>query len=566
MHRVLVKYSRLIPLALFALEFLYFTYIHSWEVDPHHDGIMYTAAVGVYEGKIPHKDFFAQYGPVTPIIQGFWFRVTEPTLFNLKLLTSLGLALVGTLLFFAVKRRVSVLSAALLSICWTLTGPFGLPWSSTFSTLCILGSLVILTKTLDNSTHGNKVLALSFLIGSILAIGTFIRIHTIFVYVAIFLGLVLVRQELKFRRVFTFLNFGFFLTLGVILFLLSITNALVPFLDQSIFWAFENYAGGPQLKLSLFTNLAWIPLFGAFNIMIVWMLVRSKNSKYFRLQFVFAVALLLYSILLMLSQMSRSGPETLRNPRILAIVAGEKSQFAFNFTILTLFMIFALQASYNFRKNKQHQRSNSKRLNVMYVMIGLAASTQLYPYTDEYHIAFIVPILIVLIVLIITEKSILFPQRWALNWLLLTLIPMLVVNFYLSAKIDRSEFQSKTLAGMYGSWGSALPIDQTLIKLEAEAPGIKFECADGIYAGAGGRYLSIDEKFVYWGPDGNQHKNFKRVFLCYADEKRLNTYIDNGWKIKFKVLFSSNIGYTNIPTWNVLLEKVEFKLRSGGLT
>ena len=110
MYRVLGTRTALIPLALFALEFLYFAYIHSWEVDPHHDGIMYTAAVGVYEGKIPHRDFFAQYGPVTPMIQGIWFRITEPTLFNLKLLASFALALIGTLLYVAIKSRLSAIT------------------------------------------------------------------------------------------------------------------------------------------------------------------------------------------------------------------------------------------------------------------------------------------------------------------------------------------------------------------------------------------------------------------------------------------------------------------------
>jgi len=330
-YRVLGTRTALIPLALFALEFLYFAYIHSWEIDPHHDGIMYTAAVGVYEGKIPHRDFFAQYGPVTPMIQGIWFRITEPTLFSLKLLASFALALIGTLLYVAIKSRLSVLSAVLLSICWALTGPFGLPWSSAFSTLCILVSLIVLRKTLDVETQRSKVLAQLFLTGSILAIGSFIRIHTLLVYFAIFLGLLLVGQELKYRRMLIFLNFGFFLTLGIILFSLAVHDALVPFLDQSIFWAFENYAGGPNIKLSYFTNLAWIPLFGMLNFIFIRLIMGSKSSKNLRLQLVLSTTLLIYSILLMFSQMSRSGPETLRNPRILAIVAGEKAQFAFNF-------------------------------------------------------------------------------------------------------------------------------------------------------------------------------------------------------------------------------------------
>lgn len=563
MYRFLGVYYRSIPLGIFALEFLYFAYIHTWEVDPHHDGIMYTAAVGVFEGKIPHKDFFAQYGPVTPIIQGIWFRVTEPTLFNLKLLTSLSLALVGTLLYVAIKQRVSVLSATLISICWTLTGPFGLPWSSTFSTLCILGSLIILSKTVDIESQGNRVQMQSFLIGSILAVGTFTRIHTIFVYCAIFLGLIFLRQELKFRRISTFLSFGFFLTLGLILFSLSIPNALVPFLDQSILWAFENYAGGPQLKLSYFTNLAWIPLFGTANIMVVWLLMRTKKSKYPPPQLVILVYLSIYSGLMIFSQASRIGPETLRNPRIFAIVAGEKSQFSFNFTILILFIILFLQAIHDHRKSRQNEKTTTDRLKFMYILIGLATATQLYPFMDEYHIAFIIPIIIVVIVYSIPTKFALSPQIRALNLLILTLIPLLAINFHISAKIERNELESRTLAGMYGSWGNAKSIDQTLIYLEEELPGIKFECADGIYAGAGGRYLSIDEKFVNWGPPNKLQDSYNRKFLCYVDQATVNTYQTSGWRVKFQVPLGLGSGYSKVSSWNVLLERFTFDLRKG---
>ena len=119
---------------------------------------------------------------------------------------------------------------------------------------------------------------------------------------------------------------------------------------------------------------------------------------------------------------------------------------------------------------------------------------------------------------------------------------------------------------MYGSWTSANSIDQTLMMLEEEAPGIEIQCADGIYAGAGGRYLSVDEKFVYWGPERKQQRSSERVFLCYVDQNTVNSYVESGWKVKFKVLFSSNIGNTNISTWNVLLERIEFRIDKDSLT
>ncbi len=554
MYKPLKTFTKFIPYILFFSEFLYFAYIHSWEVDPHHDGIMYTAAVGVFEGKVPNRDFFAQYGPITPIIQGLWFRLTAPTVWNLKLLTSLGLAIIGTFVYIGVKRRLSILTAALLSICWVLSGPFGLPWSSVFAIIFILGSLLLLESIL--SSRLNKYnLYLAFAIGVMLALGTYTRIQTVIVFLAASLGLLLVKNRIQYLRVTLWLVLGFFLTFGSITLVLAKSHALKPYLDQCIVWASGRYAGGPEISFSFFFNLAWIPFFGMFNLLILRKIMRFKSLKSLQVRFIILGTFLFYIMLLIFSQLPRHGAQTLRNPRILEIIGGQKAQFAFNFTVLTLFLLLILQVVYFWARKVGSGKFVGNESQIIYFLVAGATATQLYPYTDEYHIAFVVPVIIVASVFVFPKHSNLLPNQHAFYCVALALIPSLLVHFLLLANLDRYEFQSKTLTGMYGSLQSAKSLDSTMVALENELPGIRFNCADGIYAGAGGRYLSLDEKFVTWGPPPRTAKDFDREFLCYADNQIIDSYLSQGWYVKFKVLWRPVTGYSDISYWNILFEK-----------
>lgn len=556
MQKTLTKLASVSPIILFFLEFVYLAYIHSWEVNPHHDGIMYTAAVGAYEGKVPNKDFFAQYGPVTPIIQGFWFRLSEPTLWSLKLLTSLGLAFIGALIYIGAKRRLSITTSILLSSCWVLTGPFGLPWSSIFSTIFVLVSL-LLFESVIRSQFQNKSRLCGFLIGVLLALGVFTRIHVIVVYFAATLALLALKDARKYHQITAVLNVGFFLTFGSIILALVRNQALTAYFDQCILWASGNYAGGPEISLSYFSNLSWIPIFGVVNLLILKLLADRGNMKRFHVFAIVIPVFVLYTVFVFLSQNDRSGPETLRNPRILSIIAGQKAHFSFNFFVLVFFIGLALHKLFLFLKSKDLKSMAINDSRVVYISIALGTITQLYPHTDEYHIAFITPIIIVASIFSLPQDFRIYEYQFAFRYFAIALIPSLVLHSLILANVERSEFNSKTLMGMYGSWHSSKSLDLTMLKLETEQPGIRFVCADGIYAGAGGRYLSIDEKFVTWGPPSVQKRVVDREFICSANQQLISSYLKQGWRVKFKVLLDPMNDFSKTSYWNILFEKFE---------
>jgi hypothetical protein len=76
-------------------------YISQVRIEPNgiHDGIMFPGAVASSEGLIPNRDFFSQYGPITPILQGYWLKVFPVEIISLRILDAILLATIGLYLF-----------------------------------------------------------------------------------------------------------------------------------------------------------------------------------------------------------------------------------------------------------------------------------------------------------------------------------------------------------------------------------------------------------------------------------------------------------------------------------
>ena len=225
--------SLLYLISLFFVQFSYLAYIHSFEVDPHHDGIMFTAAVASHEGAVPNRDFFAQYGPIAPLLQGLWFDLTEPTLLSLKIFTSLVLSLIGCIIFLGLKTVLPPISSTLISLLWVITGPWGLPWSSIISTLITLSCMLLIRHAFSTRKELHQVWSLA-LVGVLLAIGCFTRIHTILIFAAIFLVILLKSIYFGSYRWLLFLSIGFSFALIFIASIMFHLGALNFYVEQCI--------------------------------------------------------------------------------------------------------------------------------------------------------------------------------------------------------------------------------------------------------------------------------------------------------------------------------------------
>jgi len=106
-----------------------------YSYDPHHWGLMLSNAKDLFEGKIPYKDIYIQYGFLTTVIHAFSYSLFGKNLFSIIFITGIAYS-IGVWLIYLISLAVSKsLKIALFSafICF-LVHPIAIyPWSNYIS-------------------------------------------------------------------------------------------------------------------------------------------------------------------------------------------------------------------------------------------------------------------------------------------------------------------------------------------------------------------------------------------------------------------------------------------------
>lgn len=521
--------------------------IYSWEPDQHHDGVMFAAAVAVREGKLPNKDVFAQYGPVTPWIQGIWLRLTSPTVLNMRILTVFFILGISILIYRLLQRFLSRKLALLTSFAWVLTGPFGLPWSSLITTFLTLLTIQVISEV-GKRRASNSRDVLYVTASLCFVVGTFTRVHFVLIGIAVGIYLRLTGERLRIFRLNTF-EIASFVNFSIFLMVFQYLGILKPYLQQCIFWAFGSYSTAPELSKSLVIDFLWIPAVGIFVIAMLYLLGNFANhNKFWVKHSPFLFVLFIYASSLVGSRLARTGEQTLRNPRILFIDASQKMLYGIGYSAITIFVIFTLVLL---------KRSQFKLKNFpLEFWVAAASLAQLYPFFDPHHVWFVTPTLMVALISIFPRCEMNTEQVFikGASPLLLVAFTALFTQFWLNTTQIRYEYISPQMKGMESIWRSADEIDRTLILLNQFAipESVQFECSDGLYAVANEKYLANSPMFVTWGPRLESTRTAKQLFACYLDRSQIQSYLDSGYSIIFKTEWQPLTYPNDRKYWNVL--------------
>jgi hypothetical protein len=535
-------------LAILFTQFPILSRIYSWEPDQHHDGVMFAAAVAVSQGDLPNRDTFAQYGPVTPLVQGVWLFLTSPTVLSMRRLSVIFVIIISVLMYHLLKKVVGRSLAVLLNAAWVLTGPFGLPWSSLITTALSLALIALISSTTPPTQSTRKQTVNLSIAGVICAIGIFTRIHFVVIALSVFLFLRL-RTDLHNKFRLNYFEISFLVSLFSIVFTMSYFKLLNPYIEQCIIWAFGKYSTAPELSKSLLIDFLWIPIVASvFLTMLSWIGI-SRKSKPFIVRTLPLVLILFVALTSVLtSRLSRTGEQTLRNPRILLIDGSQKLLYGVGYSAITLLVILVI---YFFIKQKKSLKKYPPA-----VWIAVAAMAQLYPFFDPHHVWFISPVVIVAVVTLVDLCKFSFQDsvQLGLRPLLSIIVVALLAQLSLNASQTRYHYSSPQMLGMASIWRSADEIDRTLLALNRLAipKSVQFECADGLFAVANGRYLASSPMFVTWGPSIEATTKSKQLFVCYLDDEKIGIYLNSGYKIVFKEKWQPLTSPVDRNYWNVL--------------
>ena len=499
------------PLLILMLGIIYFLSFARLDPEPHHDGVLLAAAIGVSEGKIPNKEVFTQYGPVTPLFQGLWLRFTEPSLLSLRIFTALLLAICGLVLFLILKSITNLYLASLVSISWAVSYPFfilpiNLPWASIIATLLVLISILVLISTRFGLQSNDGII----LITMILVFGIFVRIHMVIPVIVI--GTYYLHHWIRYKisKLFILWLTTTFVGLSFCIGVLHYLGALKSYVDQTILWPISYYAtpaiGFSKGEIVALALLLFFPGF-LFLLYLLYKISISKIETKFKSLFFFALILTVVT----LSNVDVPHKSYL-NPLYVAVSLSQNFPSTISYSAVTLLLFYFW---------KERKKLAFFDLKLLPVALGASLIPQLYPAHDTLHLYWIAPGVIAAVVIYNSIRASDNPtsRLTQLTPVLWSIVIVCLVLGGMHLREERVAYYAPVVRGMLGVQSTAQPIDEMLIAIDRlpKDATIKFDCAHGLFAVAGGRYLASDERFVNWGVTKSEG-DFNYTLICDLTE------------------------------------------------
>jgi hypothetical protein len=494
------------------------------DVDTYHDGYIYPIALMTSKGWIPNREIISIYGPLGPTIQGFWLRVTEPSVLALRIHGAFLIIVIGLLLLRLLRPYLGIPTSILVVSWWLIGNPLlmhpSLPWVDLYTTLIMLLIIWLTTKRgfLTNKT--------AFLMGVLSFIGIMAKINFGLTVVLIAVYLISSRRY----EVLRFFLMGCSLCALCVACLMYLSGSLNGYIQQTIFYSWTMHDQNKPIRGLL--NLK-IFLFGFLIVFIykiaISVLIRNQKRSS-GLTNLISIVLSLIAIFVAIRYRRISVP--------FVSLSGNPHQDILNLLknapYALLFGIIAISFLSNFLARKKLLLSDKDRFITSVAMIYMI---QLYPNPEPGHIWYVIPVVAVSLAPAIAQ--LLNRQNMKLGTALVlvpTIAALTTINLQLLS-IERFQYKKIPLKGMIGTQVSTEAIDGILEMLEVSVSDVKIQnnCARGIYSVPRNEYIASD--YQHQSFDYNFYLEKKAAPLtleCDLDPIRANE-LQRDFKVIFKV-------------------------------
>ena len=536
---------------VFIIEFIIFALQAPFDLDPHHDGLSYAMAIASKEGYLPNRDFFAQYGPLTPYIFGFVLKLFGTDLLFLRLFTSLLLALTGTVLFAILKRRLLNVTSFLITLAWAVTSPIylnlntNLPWATVITSLMLILSINFLQLLESQNIVSKKFKLITFALCFLLIIGFLGRQQLIFVF--LFLPILLIWEPDSYRvKYFRKLVLIYSLAIACFLgFILLSTGLMIPWFKECVLFAFKyslTSSGWNTPQDALKAKIVDLALYLLFPGYVFFYFLAIKFSNRIRSQWVYTlITMSFFGVILAIQALTiAASNKSFLNPYYLAIY------FSQNTFMISGYLSASAIICVLFRFFRRNTLSIFEKLSIF---IGITALLQLYPVHDPLHIWWLTPVMLSSIVAKFFKFEIFAKPYIRIRFEIFTFFTILTSLAILFSHLNfsRVEFKSPILQGIYAEASFVKSLDATLFALN-RLPGnskIAFDCMDAMYSVYDGTFNPQNRNIVNWEPKifkyGFNLKKYDYVFVCYinSSDPRILNY-DASSKIVYQYDFNEN--------------------------
>lgn len=482
----------------------------SQSVNPHHDGVILAPAIAVAEGRTPNLDVFSQYGFLVPYIQGAWLKLTSTNLYSLRLLTLIQVVITAFVLSLILRRKLGVVTSALISAAWMVSYPYilpFLPWPSVMSTFFLVSSIYALSKIGCDSRRNANYVLVSY---TFLWLATLIRPQT--ALITLIVAVYFIKDSLKLpneiiKKVLLLCTFP-----SVVIFFTFKVGLIEEYVSQSIVWASSHY-GGLGFTIRGLAELLLVPIIGGLVLLGIFLTLKQPAGILAILYWLITAAGGLFLLKYFSWQYQEHPYFALRHPKVLLADLGINILNALGFAaFLGLLVGIYFKISLQIRTRKFFTDAES-----LIVMISGFTILQLYPASDSLHFWWVTPIFIVGAVYAFNRSNILKINTGVTQFALVLFIVISSLNFLHYQNPRNEHFRSEVLSGMSGPKFEVSYIDGTIsiinsIPLESK---VKYDCSDGLYAVSRGTYRGQDKNYVNWAPGyDKKSEDFEYIFQC----------------------------------------------------
>jgi hypothetical protein len=369
----------------------------------HHAGFQLAPSIGVSEGYMVHRDVHSQYGPLTSWMQGAWLSIFGDTLLSARILTALLLTLSAVLIAILMRQLqmpafVAIITAttwSLLSPAWMFIPMIGLgllAWASI--TFLILSLASVIAAVASRGTH----VGLMVTSGALLGLSTFARGQIAAAVITLWLVAMIITLPKGNRiRVFCATLGGFGSVVVVIFSFLAVNSALTYFIQDTLtepsgYYVNLNYIHEFRLWILASVPLAALLVSARFQGRLPW-IGRSPLGALLILM-IGAAGVIAYFI----------GSDT--DPSVLRL------GFLLGYTTFALFFIAMIAAvtfwlldfwkSFQMRmKGESAPKLGSGKSafgRIALLSMGAGSTIQFFPLFDAYHLWYLAPIPLVLLI------------------------------------------------------------------------------------------------------------------------------------------------------------------------
>jgi hypothetical protein len=490
------------------------------QIDPHHDGIILGAAIGSSSGHIGPAGAFSQYGPLSPLIQGFFLNIFGNSMLNLRYFAALNALLISYLLYklvskFTLQRNALLISSTWIftSAIWSTTFPGALlAWPSMISTAVILAAMNILTRVLLGKNIGKLSENVNlFAAGILLGLTGFARQQTWLAAVIAAIILIVHFGKIK-QGLICYVSGAVFALAGIFIWL-TLIGSLRSYINQVIVWPLGAYSTlGANNNYNRYQFASYLIQSLVFVSVLYFVALTKRFIRSTKIRFIATLSISLFIVfngfwIAKQSQWKASIRVILGEPQEKLILS--LSYFACISSIgLSLYFLFKLK-----------NLNQSLRIKFAIAILGLVGVIQLYPQPDVLHLWWVAPIFLPS-ALFATE---IISHKFAfinVSNFVYTLIVFCIVGLFLATKFiyqPWTEYELPVMKGTYAFESKAKDVNtfdeiQKYIKIGKTS----FDCPDGIYAVSDGDYNAADEWFVNWGMLKSESPNYGDIrIICY---------------------------------------------------